>query len=506
MFIRFVVTMSLTLILTSSSFFFPGYIESRIKSGEITQSELSLALNRSVSAAIYYAHENANKGSNAWLNFSLKLAKFDDAIALQLANYFSEQQNNTQALYWWQYAAKLGNHLASISLMNHYLSSGQLEQAVESIENTTKNEQLFLYRIELSLIQGDVTKAISLTRDLQQDKYVVKLKHIFKRYKIDDKWPMDYKGIANRKISTSYQMVNLANQIDFPLLSDYSTQCVNSVQVFATNLSDLFYAEKLIQQVQKSSIGANFCFAPVRYIPLHQLACQHKQGHVAQCDQLALSELTDINTRYISILLPNGGAKVDHGIMYLDRNDTPEVFEHELAHWLGFIDEYPLPANHQRCHQKQAKPFSHNIAVLSEKQSNLTRKQLLQQIPWSSFIKDTTPLKTKTDAGWKLGTPVKYKNDIGLYPAETCNNNALLAFKPLSHRTKLQYFELTFPKYYAELIKSGEHNFSMPSYHYNFALLARLQGQDKLANYWFKKAASMENSPLRQQTIKRGEF
>ena len=498
--------MSLSLILTSSSFFFSDYIESKINSDKISQRELSLAITRDVSVAIYQARKNAEQGSLEWLSYSRRLAKFDDNIALQLANYFYQEQNKVKALFWWRHAAKLGNASANINLMHYYLSVAQLDEALKIIKSVPQSDHAIFYQIQIALIEGNVTEALSLTRELKEPNHRIKLERIFKRYKIDDKWKLDKRGVSEKRISTSYQMMNLASHIDFPLLSEYSIQCRNSVQVFATNFSDLLYSEKLIQQVQKSIIGAKFCFAPVRYIPLSQLGCQHKLDQAAQCDELVLSKLTDIGTRYISILLPNGGAKVDHGIMYIDRSDTADVFEHELAHWLGFIDEYPLPDNHLRCGQKQKEPFSHNVAVLSQDQANLTREQLLRQLPWSSFIKNTTPLKTKTDTGWKLGTPIKYRKQIGLFPAKTCNGNQVQSFKPVAHRTKLQYFELAFPVVYSAFLERAERDFTMPSYHYNFALASNLKGQDMSTKMWLKKAATMESSPYRKKIIKKGGF
>lgn len=57
---------------------------------------------------------------------------------------------------------------------------------------------------------------------------------------------------------------------------------------------------------------------------------------------------------------------------------------------------------------------------------------------------------------WRLGTPLEYKEQIGIHISESCQKYnpensvsfSYSAFKPLSRRTQLRYFADDFPKEY----------------------------------------------------------
>ena len=77
---------------------------------------------------------------------------------------------------------------------------------------------------------------------------------------------------------------------------------------------------------------------------------------------------------------------------------------------------------------------------------------------------------SRYNQGWQLLTPKEYQNEIGLFPANSCQNQRQIqAFKPLAQRTKLQYFELIFPPTYIDILRLAANKFLMPSYHYNIS-------------------------------------
>ncbi len=205
-----------------------------------------------------------------------------------------------------------------------------------------------------------------------------------------------------------------------------------------------------------------------------------------------------------------------------------EVLAHEISHLLGFIDEYPLAESHTKCNNAQAEPFSNNIVIfesakIGNKKSDKKelRVEILKQIPWRDLIKSTTPILTKFGHHWRIGTPVSYSKEVGLFIAETCDLNVsidnsvksnstkpnkAIAYKPLFKRTQLRYFESPFPKEYIKLLTLNKHKYRMPSFHYNIALALLLQGDSEQAYYWLTEAINREEMATRKQKLITGSF
>ncbi len=71
------------------------------------------------------------------------------------------------------------------------------------------------------------------------------------------------------------------------------------------------------------------------------LSCSSKVR--LECDLAPLVELAEKrHFTHLVVIAEKGKANVHNGIMYLDFADTYSVFVHELAHFVGFVDEYPL--------------------------------------------------------------------------------------------------------------------------------------------------------------------
>ena len=142
------------------------------------------------------------------------------------------------------------------------------------------------------------------------------------------------------------------------------------------------------------------------------------------------------------------------------------MFVHEISHLLGFVDEYPLPTNHQNCLQYQKEIFANNIAVLArvyQGSKTVIRQKVLSQLAWGAFIKNSTPILQRVKAlsdvdnltkieQWQLGTPTTYNQEVGLFLSESCDNTQLQAFKPLYKQTKLRYCEKTLPILYSQIL------------------------------------------------------
>ena len=105
---------------------------------------------------------------------------------------------------------------------------------------------------------------------------------------------------------------------------------------------------------------------------------------------------------------------------------------------------------------------------MSQRYSYLSH--ILSQIPWRDLIKDSTPILSQGNNGWQLATPREFNDQVGVFEADTCfYSSHVQAFKPIARRTKLEYFELTFPEIYERIFLLAPRQYLMPSYHYNIS-------------------------------------
>jgi hypothetical protein len=265
-----------------------------------------------------------------------------------------------------------------------------------------------------------------------------------------------------------------------------------SMQFFATTLGDLSYTSDLIKQIKNTEVGRYFCFKTPRYMSQQTLACQFSAKHAIRCNEANWEEaIAKVEARYLGVVLPKGGANVHSGILYLDSHDDVNVFKHELLHLLGFIDEYPLPIDHPFCNTIAELPSSHNIVVLEGNYLGMKddiRQQLLKKISWGHLIKPTTPIIQPIASGWKIGTPLAFKDEIGLFKVNTCQNSEYFSFKPLTEPSALTYFELPLPQQYKDFLTVNSRKFIMPSFHYNIAAALEKKGDKVKAQAWINKA------------------
>ncbi|MCI2285324.1 hypothetical protein L3081_20470 [Colwellia sp. MSW7] len=336
-----------------------------------------------------------------------------------------------------------------------------------------------------------------------------------------------------------YQIGKLTNKaLD---ANKMTQQCDNSIQLFATSLAHLKHVESLIEEFKTQPIHNVICFSPVRYIPINALDCGQGQNTAIRCDELQWASFAQsINTRYVGVMLPEGGANVHLGMLYFDSQDTADVVAHEISHLLGFIDEYPLKAEHITCRSPQTEIFSHNIAVIRNRyqgDQQAIRTHVIKQLSWGNHIKQSTPIlhsvtDSKGDQYWQLGTPEKFKHEIGVFKAQTCNDtrakkmDKVSAYKALAQRTQLQYFSLGFPPLYLHLLNENSTTYRMPSFHYNIALayfqqttlpqgISQFNASQQVildkqniqqANYWLEQAAKWEHDSERYKKIRKGGF
>ncbi|WP_114326457.1 tetratricopeptide repeat protein [Candidatus Colwellia aromaticivorans] len=508
--------------LSTSSFFLANFLTSVIEKNEHTITQLNFAIAQENEAALLYAWKQSKQGSQNWQILAKQLSKNNGEIAYLLADYylnkaylgkkFSSQPE--QAILWYQQAIRLNYPKASVALAQLYFQRGNVVAA----QNILSELQV----MEFSQYQGD---DVAITAIILTIKIAISIGDVeFAKsllIKFSSLLQADEIGASLLSAVEKYQVFPSIGGTNLKL-DNNSVTCPYSIQIFATNLLHLAQVERLVMHFKDQPLNDLVCFSPVRYIPMSTLSCSTVLQSATLCDETKLDEVADsVATRYIGIMLPEGGANVHFGMLYFDAQDSIDVVEHEISHLLGFVDEYPLVKGHVKCRASQQQVFAQNIAVLQngyQGERSVVRAKILKQLAWAEQIKKSTPILHVKDESlqnnqyWQLGTPEQFEQEVGLFRSQTCDNNSAKqqstfnAFKPLSARTKLQYDGLNFPKQYIALLNKKSSQFLMPSFHYNIALAYYQQNKLKQANYWLEQAASWENDYGRRKKVRQGSF
>ncbi|RWU12753.1 hypothetical protein EGC76_00570 [Pseudidiomarina gelatinasegens] len=195
------------------------------------------------------------------------------------------------------------------------------------------------------------------------------------------------------------------------------------------------------------------CFSVATYTP-EQLNCTTvgMRGR-AQC---ALREAHHKNNRRILFVADELGiaSSQNHSIV-LPTNASLSLFAHEVAHWLGFVDEYAMSEElaDNYCAGRYAHP---SLNVVTTASTTLDRDALIDlwmQLPWRFAVPDWRALGQPLDTNeqrWRLGST---DEDVGLYSIATCQQTERYAWRPVNTMTPMQYYDIgQWPDLYLELI------------------------------------------------------
>ena len=449
--------MSLVILLLLSSFFLVRFGHQNITQATISSQQLAL-----VDTLEFYTDKDkrlndllATDNRSAWLHLAKLYAKEHRFLAYQIGDYYLSIKDSKSAVLWLQESVRHNDKRANFSLANYYYRNRQYQKVSALLLPIIEDERALVLLSKLALRDGD----INFINEFEVVLSAIKNQHFYDELKSYSVFDTNEKKITR--------------------------QCDIDVQLFATNLSTLRHAKLLVDQFKEKALARYICLYSPKYMPKQQLNCQHSPNEKISCKANAWSSRDDISSRYIGVIVEQGGANVDNGIMYLDKQDDINVLTHELTHFLGFIDEYSLPVNHSKCQSAQKDTFSHNVVVLTEnyhgKRAEI-RARIIAQLPWAHLIKSSTPILTRVNNSWKLTTPKLFADEVGVFPAKTCDNKAnKQAFKPIVSRTKLEYFELALPNSYIDILKLAPKKYLMPSYHFNVSRDLAEQGEYKKA-------------------------
>jgi hypothetical protein len=246
--------------------------------------------------------------------------------------------------------------------------------------------------------------------------------------------------------SFSQALHNCAQQLQFVVSSDESI-----IQAAA-------FKEQFSQDSRLDMLP--ICINQPLWIDPAKLTCGHNwqgEGRLG-CDLQSLGPmLKELDFTHLVIFAEHGKANVHNGIMFLDHADTYDVFVHELAHFAGFVDEYPLN-----------KTLAQGICA-GDSAPNIIFEQAKQN-----------------PADMSLWLEMQGSNSISVSEARTCDNHSAQAYKPTSDITFMEFHDLNYipAVYIAAWLKTLATPQKLTPAYINFAQL--YEGQNNLiqSKYW----------------------
>lgn len=219
--------------------------------------------------------------------------------------------------------------------------------------------------------------------------------------------------------------------------------------------------QKWQQDVQLSSLSV--CFLAEHHVNSTDLQCSYQQDQRIQCRYpVLMPKVAEGGFSQLLVVAGEGKANYNNGIVQLAESSSFEVFRHEFAHILGFIDEYSLSA----------------AVAEAECSSNRIRPNLLTD---------------KTQLGRYLKHWQLEQQDIQLQPVDSCHQAGKQAYAPVKAMSFMRSHEAEVPDLYLELMQKvlAQPEQIMPV-QYFYAYLARQQQDWK--SWWL----------LMQQAAKQG--
>jgi hypothetical protein len=271
--------------------------------------------------------------------------------------------------------------------------------------------------------------------------------------------------------NTQLNTVKLNTDMDLDKLSWAGPDCLQQILFVTSELRSLSQATDFINRFNSDIRlqGLPICIAPkVVFVP-QLLKCDDVAANTRiSCDIAPLAaNLKEAQFTHLVIFAKQGKANVHNGIMYLDEQDTYDVLIHELAHFAGFIDEYPL-----------SKELAERVCSGIDT-PNLVFQQAGQKQPDLHYWQQ----QGRSDK-------VKFTK------ARTCNNHTAQAFKISSELTFMEYHDLNrIPvSYLAAWTTSLQQNHSITPAFINFAQLYEQQN-DVSALYWRQRYQTFHQQP-----------
>ncbi|RUO80442.1 hypothetical protein CWI84_05110 [Idiomarina tyrosinivorans] len=311
-----------------------------------------------------------------------------------VAQQYWQQQQHSQAWYWWQRAGEAGQASAIKQLQKHF----------------PRQRRRWL---QLAVDNGSALAIAELAQlELRQRTFGDWLSHWQKRWR---------SAVVQR----------------------FRKQCALPVSVRADHPVSAQRVYRLVEHLLESPLAEfDWCFQ-WHSAPLH---CNYQDSARVTCNAS--------DSRRELRLVKQGGAYATPTLLYLPRAANFTVFLHELGHWLGLADEYPMASAlaQQFCHGQYRQQPLNIVVTQSQRLTASELKQLYRRLPWRFAVASWQQLATQEQDGyWRLGS----NHAFGLHPAATCDQvKGVYAWKAVAQTTAMQVQESrVWPPLYLELIQ-----------------------------------------------------
>ena len=331
--------------------------------------------------------------------------------------------------YVWQYAQMLATTASNSTQHNEVLATFQ--KALALLDNTSGTE-----------VKTAVTDKIELQNQIVR--YAIVNRHPQWRQLLSL-----YQTPATKMWLTSYQQYYLDEHSWLEFLQSKSAphSCEKPLTLVANNPWDIQALVNLTQQLLKSQLGDGFCIQNIIWL---------------DSSQAIEAQLYDIPARYWLIMRPVDKAYRLNRQIHLPATAGFKLLQHEVAHWLGFEDEYALrqALADIRCASPEFGQtiWSMGVNVVAVKDETFftslgeAYNLLSRHMTWLPHISDFAKFFVKHPQGWKLKTTfdtLPQSMRVGIYPTNTCDNyTGVTAYKPLVELSFMYNYELDIPKFY----------------------------------------------------------
>ncbi len=264
-------------------------------------------------------------------------------------------------------------------------------------------------------------------------------------------------------------------QSPIEVTSNSHSSCSLTLQPVVQSKAGSSRLQWLLQQWQQDPQLSvlSVCFLPELRVNSTDLQCSHQSGQRIQCQyQVLMQQVAQGSFTQLLVVAGEGNANYNNGIVQLSESSSFEVFRHEFAHILGFIDEYSLNAEvaQVECNNDKIRP---NL---------LTDEKQLQ-----FYLKH-----------WQLEP-----HQMQLYPVDSCNQAGKQAYAPVKTLSFMRSHEAEVPDLYVELMQKvlTRPELIMPV-QYFYAYLARQQ-QDWHSWKLLMEQAAKQGYPDAQESMQK---
>ncbi|WP_026375111.1 tetratricopeptide repeat protein [Aestuariibacter salexigens] len=292
-----------------------------------------------------------------------------------------------------------------------------------------------------------------------------------------------------------------------------NANCTMKIQPVVTNLSGIAQAVRFITQFASDErVNAlPICLGqPVWQEADYGCDANFAGGRRLGCSPAKLAEIVEQSAAtHIVMFAEHGKANVHNGIMYLDQSDTYDVFIHELAHFVGFADEYPISGElaASLCRRQDIPNLVFMPSVQKRREAAI--QEVLQDVPAYAHqfvrqaiedgqvdILEDAPLIPPAAKKWS-GLPFS----VSVSKARTCNNDDAQAFKPVSEITFLEHHDSgVIPPFYRYLWEQRlqDPRATVPVY-VNLAQYFESVGDNQSATLWWQRYQAFRTPKLEPQ-------